>query len=553
MLERLHIRNYALIDRMDLDFSPGLNVITGETGTGKSIMLKGLSLILGKRADKEAIKDKDAKIVVEGEFDIRPYGLEPLFEALDLDWEPHTVIRREITPSGKSRAFVNDTPVRLETLETLTSRLVDIHSQHQQERLRTRAFRFDLLDAMAGTADLRREFARKRRDYLNLLRELDQLRRRRDEAAAMADYRAYQLAELEQIDWDTDWEEAEARLRRFQHQEEILEKLAEAHRDIEEEPYGLSERLRRLHRLLESLSDRDEEFRELAASAEELVLGLDDLHARLTDAAARYELMDQSEKAELEKKLDKLFALMHKHKVQTPRELKALYEKWTAESLKDAQLDETIALKEKEAKKLREELEAMAEELRQKRLKTIPGLEKEIQDLLASLGMEHSRVRFELTPAESFDEFGKDNLKILLSPDKGRTWGDMAKTASGGELSRIMLALKYLLSRHLRLPTIIFDEIDAGISGDVARKTARLLRDMSRHMQFVVITHLPQTAVMGDTHFKVYKTEEGGKILSRVKALDREARIREIAEMIEGKPPSESALQHAAHLLESRE
>jgi len=549
MLERLYIQNYALIDRMNMEFSPGMNVITGETGTGKSIMLKGLSLILGKRAEKDAIRRPDKKIIVEGHFRIDAYGLEKLFDQYDLDYEPVTVIRREITPSGKSRAFVNDTPVRLDTLEDITSHLIDIHSQHQQLLLRNKQFRFDFVDALSGTREKRETFRRKLHEYRRLREKKERLTEEKNRLAAMADYRAYQLAELEQIDWDTDWDEAEQKLQSFQHQEEILEKLGLARQMLENENYGLLENFRQFKQILSSLASYDKELESLSERAENLMPELNEFLYDLQHLTGKYEWMDMQEKQALETALNRLYDLMRKHQVQTPAELQALYEQWKNENDNFTQLDDEIAETERRIQALEKELETLADQLHRQRAEHIPHIEQQLNDLIAELGMEHSRLKWELTPAETFNEFGKDELKLYLSPDKGKTFGDVTKIASGGELSRIMLAIKYMFSRHFHLPTLVLDEIDAGISGNIARKMASLLQEMSRHMQLIVITHLPQTAAQGDKHFKVFKEEHEGEIISRIKELTPEERIREIAEMVEGKPPSASAMEHAKFLL----
>jgi len=549
MIEKLWIRNYALIDKMELNFSPGLNVITGETGTGKSIMLKGLGLILGKRADKEAIRNPDQKIIVEGTFDITPYGLENFFENHDLDWEARTLIRREITPSGKSRAFVNDTPVKLEILEQLGEKLVDIHSQHQQKLLQDKHFRFNFLDAMADTAELRKEFSELLRQYRKLQARYDELTQQKQALDEQARYREFQLRELSLVDWNKNWEEVEKELKKYDNQEEILEKWAEIQTHFTQEDLGVEDRFRRIKNLLSDIASKDPAWQALAERAENLLPELTELYYDMEEAAQIYFLMDRSKKIRLEEELNRLYELMRKHRVHTPEELKNLYEKWQAETRDASRLEEETQELKHSLDQLRERLEKLAAVLHERRSEAIDRIERETEKHLAELGMPHSRIRFRLRPRNDFDIFGKDDLDILLSADKGKTYGEIKKTASGGELSRLMLVMKYLLSQKKHLPAIVFDEIDAGISGEIARKTASMLKQMSRHMQVITVTHLPQTAVAGDKHFKVYKTERNGIVYSDVKEITGEERVREIAEMLEGKPPSESAVRHARHLL----
>ncbi len=550
MLTRLFIKNYALIDRMDIEFAPGLNVITGETGTGKSIMLKGLGLILGKRAEKAAIRDENKKIIVEGHFDISGLNLKPLFDELDLDWEKTSIIRREISPSGKSRAFVNDTPVRLDTLEQIASRLVDIHSQHQHLLLQDKNFRFTFIDTLAGHEKIVEEFQKKRKEYSETVKKKTKLLSQKQQLQQSADYRNFQIRELEQIDWNTNWEELENQLKTYENQSEILEKLQKAIHLLENENFGIFEQFRELRNLLSDLSAYNPRLSDLSERFENLFVELQEINLEISGNLQEFEMLDIHEKEKIEQTLNHLYKLMLKHQVQTPGELQKLYEKWIEEENDFSRLDMEIENLSKQEEKLYREMESLSNRLRKGRLQIIPLLERELNKLLAELGMEHSRVKFELTPTD-FNDFGTDNIKFLLSSDKGKTFGEVRKIASGGEMSRLMLAIKYLLSKKKQLPTIIFDEIDAGISGEIARKMSNLMEEMSRNLQIITITHLPQTAVKGKKHFKVFKKESGGRVHSGIKELNKEERIKEIAEMIEGKPPSESALKHAEHLLKN--
>ncbi len=549
MLESLHIKNYALIDQMQMEFSPDLNVITGETGTGKSIMIKGLSLILGKRADKDAIRNKNEKIIVEGHFRLNEKELKPLFDHLDLDFDKHTIIRREITPSGKSRAFVNDTPVRLDDLEKIGEKIIDIHSQHQQILLQRKDFQFDFIDSLSNNLDLRNRYAGLLYEFRENRKELEKWKMHKQQLLANEDYRRFQLNELASLNWDLDLDKAELQLKNFQNQEEILIKLNEAIQLLDDDNFGIIERFRQVKNTMENLSGFDKRLEELHTRTENLFPELGELSYDIHQLFEEFQLMDTSEKEKLEREINRFFELMQKHRVNTKEELKALYDKWQSEQSDLSLVDEKIKFLHHKTDELQNQLKKLSRQLHEKRLKSIPEIENLMHKFMADLGMENSRIKIHLTPGDTFDRFGTDELQILLSPDKGKTFGQINKIASGGEISRIMLIIKYLISQKKHLPAIIFDEIDAGVSGEIARKMARLIEKMSGHMQVIVITHLPQMAVKGSRHFKVLKEEINGQIVSGIKELRKNERIHEIAEMLEGKPPSASALEHAAHLL----
>ena len=549
MIKQLHISNLALIDRMDTEFSPALNVITGETGAGKSIMLNGLSLILGKRADTSLIRDKSRKLTVEGVFDISAYGLQEFFEAEDLDYEPETIIRRELLPSGKSRAFVNDTPVRLETLERLGARLVDIHSQNQNLLLQRKDFRLSILDAVAGNKELLDQYRQQYREWKQAEREYAELSERFTILQQNAEYRQFQLDELNGLDWDLDIEQAEEQLKSYENRERILETLTQIRQLFDDETAGIMPRLTEARGLLDRIADDHEPLTDLANRWDGIMAEMNDILLELNRTADDFRWMDDDEAQRLRHQLDEYFRLMTKHRVQTKDELLALKKNWEAETEDSGRLEERLQLLKKQITKLEAAVRQAAQTLHEKRSQAIPRIEKYVHGLLQDLGMEHSRIRIRLNTSGQPDETGIDRPEFLLSSDKGQTYGDIRKRASGGEISRLMLAFKTLVAQSAGWPTLVFDEIDTGVSGDVARKMATLFAQMSRNVQIVLITHLPQIAVAGDRHFKVFKTEQNGEILSRIKPLDKDERIHEIAEMLEGKPPSATALEHARFLL----
>lgn len=552
MLKQLFIQNLALIDRLEARWHPGLNVITGETGAGKSIMLNGLSLVMGKRADSSLMRDKDRKLIVEAEFEPDRATFEPLFEAEDLDFEPETIIRREITPSGKSRAFVNDTPVRLDTLEKLAGRLVDIHSQNQNHLLGRKAFRMQLLDTLANNAGLLARYREAYRMWKIKERAYREDKEAYDRLRASADYRAHQLAELEALDWEMNLEEAEERLKQFEQKERLLEDLALIKQIFEAEPQGIGARWAEARQILERWTDRNDRLAEIAAQWDLLLEQLNDTLLQLDEMADEYRWMDDSRAEELRQKISAYYTLMTKHRVQTQAQLKEMMTQWQGEQNDLSALEIRLARWRQEADEAMARMKELAAELHERRKQAVGPLTEYVESRLRQLGMEHSRLRVEVQPADQFDEWGADRVELALSSDKGKTFGPLHKIASGGEMSRLMLVFKMLIAAHEKWPTVIFDEIDAGVSGDVARQMARMIKELSRHMQVIVITHLPQMAAPADRHFKVYKETVDGQVISRIKELNRDERIREIAEMIEGKPPSESALRHAGHLLENQ-
>ncbi len=549
MLKELYISNLALIKKMHVIFGPGMNVITGETGAGKSIMMNGLSLVLGKRADMSLSRNKDEKLVVEATFDIKKLNLQPVFDAFDVDYDDETVIRREILPSGKSRAFVNDMPVRLDFLQTLGPALVDIHSQHQTLLLKKTSFKYDLLDTYSGILEKRQEYKNKLIAYKKNQAVLEEMMHELENLKRTAEFRTYQLQELRMLDWDMDWEEAEQKLKMWDKREQTIEKLSEILFLAEDEQIGVTGNLRKILIALSELSAFDSRFDSFRESMENISTQFNETMFDLNRLKEEYLLWNPEEKSRLEEQLDRLFTLMNKHRVQTPEELLAVKEQLEKETTDLEDMESRIVELQNQLSEEKAELEKLADELFKTRKKHIPLLTGKLEEILSALEMKNTRLKWEIEKTEEFNEFGKDTLKLLMSADKGKHFGEVEKTASGGELSRLMLAFKSLLAQNKNRPVMVLDEIDAGISGEVAKKTADLVKSMAENMQVIVITHLPQMAVKGDRHFKVFKREDEEGVISDIKELSQEERIREIAEMIEGKPPSESAVKHAEFLL----
>ncbi|MDO6675928.1 DNA repair protein RecN [Tenacibaculum sp. 1_MG-2023] len=549
MLTHLSIHNYALINQLTIDFTNGLSIITGETGAGKSILLGALGLVMGNRADLAALKDTEKKCVIEAQFSVEGYALQELFEELDLDYEQETIIRREILPSGKSRAFVNDTPVTLSVLNALKTKLIDIHSQHQTMQLSDVSFQFSVIDALAKNQAKIASYKRGLRTYNKLRKELKVLQEETEKSKEQYEYNLHLFNEFEEANLKEGEQEAlEEKLDKLNNIEEIKLNLSEALGVAINEEIGIQTLLNSLESKLQKISSFSKQYEELANRVTSVKIELDDVVTELESANEEVEF-NPNEIEELNDRLQLIYNLQKKHSVSTISELQEMH---TSLSEKVAQVEDAggvVAQKEVEIKEVAKKLDDVAKMITTSRNKVIPKLKKELEYLLSELGMPNARFTIELLPSEEYLSNGKDNLQFLFSANKGGNFGELKKVASGGELSRIMLSIKKILSENIQLPTIIFDEIDTGVSGEVSNKIAKIMQDMSTHMQVITITHLPQIASKGVQHYKVFKGEEKGVTTSNLKLLSNDERIREIAEMLSGKDVSESALTHAKELL----
>ncbi|MDX8554019.1 DNA repair protein RecN [Tenacibaculum sp. 1B UA] len=549
MLTHLSIHNYALINQLTIDFTNGLSIITGETGAGKSILLGALGLVMGNRADLAALKDTEKKCVIEAQFSVEGYALQELFEELDLDYEQETIIRREILPSGKSRAFVNDTPVTLSVLNALKTKLIDIHSQHQTMQLSDVSFQFSVIDALAKNQAKIASYKRGLRTYNKLRKELKVLQEETEKSKEQYEYNLHLFNEFEEANLKEGEQEAlEEKLDKLNNIEEIKLNLSEALGVAINEEIGIQTLLNSLESKLQKISSFSKQYEELANRVTSVKIELDDVVTELESANEEVEF-NPNEIEELNDRLQLIYNLQKKHSVSTISELQEMH---TSLSEKVAQVEDAggvVAQKEVEIKEVAKKLDDVAKMITTSRNKVIPKLKKELEYLLSELGMPNARFTIELLPSEEYLSNGKDNLQFLFSANKGGNFGELKKVASGGELSRIMLSIKKILSENIQLPTIIFDEIDTGVSGEVSNKIAKIMQDMSTHMQVITITHLPQIASKGVQHYKVFKGEEKGVTTSNLKLLSDDERIREIAEMLSGKDVSESALTHAKELL----
>ena len=549
MLTHLSINNYALINQLDIDFSSGLSIITGETGAGKSILLGALGLVLGNRADLSSLKDTSKKCVVEAKLDITNYNLQDFFETAELDYENMTIIRREILPSGKSRAFVNDTPVNLSALNDLKSLLMDVHSQHQTMQLSDANFQFSVIDALSKNINFIESYKKGLKILAKLKKELEVLEKSQQEANLQYEYNLHLFNELEKAEILVDeQEELEEKLEKLNNIEDIKLNLSEALSISVNEEIGIQNLLFTLENRLSKIAPFSKEYQELLNRTTSVKIELDDIVTELEDANEHIEF-DPIEAEQINDRLQLLYNLQKKHYVNSNAELLVVLEELSEKVSQVENADENIKQKKNEIETVAAKLDSVALKISESRKKVVPSLLKELQLLLSDLGMQNARFSIKINSTKNYFLNGKDELEFLFSANKGGNFGELKKVASGGELSRIMLSIKKILSENMQLPTIIFDEIDTGVSGEVSNKIAAIMQLMSKHMQVITITHLPQIASKGTQHYKVFKEEINGETTTQLKKLNAEERVREIAEMLSGKELSESAIIHAKELL----
>lgn len=549
MIVSLHVKNYALIDELNLDLQSGFSVITGETGSGKSIILGALNLLLGHRNDSRSIKDSTAKCIVEAEFDISGYGLEQLFEQFDLDYEPHTIIRREITPSGKSRAFVNDSPVKLSDLQKLSSFLIDIHSQNENLQLDKSSFQLDVLDAFAGVVMDVRDYKILYQTYSSLIKQLvdeeGMLKRSKQEY----DYYQFQFTQLDEADLkESEQEKLEKEKEMLENATDLKEGLVGLSQGIANESYGLLSLLQKLKSTANGIADYYEPAKEYANRLESAFLELQDLGEDAEQRCEGVEFDPQRLQA-IEERLDLIYSLQQKHMVSSVEELITLKSEFESKIVSVEVSEEAVGTLKKKIEGLETKLHKGAELISEKRRSAIPELEQAIAEPLLKLGISYPQFKIEHEKQTVLAPDGIDRINYLFSANKNSIPRLIKEVASGGEKSRLMFSIKALLSRYKSLPTIIFDEIDTGISGEVANQMAAMLLELGKNMQVIVITHLPQVASKGNVHYKVLKFEEDDRIKTQIRPLLIDERIAEIAEMLSGKPPTEAALNNARELL----
>jgi DNA repair protein RecN (Recombination protein N) len=556
MLQKLSINNYALIDNLEISFDGGLNILTGETGAGKSIILGALSLILGQRAESRYFFNQQKKCVIEGTFKIGAFHQKHFFEDNDLDYEADTVLRREISADGKSRAFVNDTPVNLNSLKALGEKLIDIHSQHATLEINDPEFQLLVVDAVAKHDDLLSEYREKFRAYKKSIAKLQQLIEESDKAKADLDYYQFQYDELEKAALSADEQELlEQELYALNNAGEIKRNLLGAFYLMDDGEASAIIQLREAGHQLLSL----EKFNPLIA---ELNQRLNSTVIELKDIAAEIETIEQrthtnEERAqEINARLSLIYILQKKHRVNTNAELLQLQDDLSVKIQQAVFGDEAIEKLKTQLEIDKKELEKLAGELSANRKKAIPAIEKQVLETLSEMGMNNSNLKIEQTnlignnsPLGGLGADGIDQVRFLFTANKGHALSEMSKVASGGELSRLMLSIKSLIAQNTALPTIIFDEIDTGVSGEVANQVGLVMEKLADNLQVITITHLPQIASKGQSHYFVYKDDEAATTYTRIKQLNKDERILEIAKMLSGDKPGESALQNAKELL----
>jgi len=549
MLTSLFIKNYALINHLQVNFSNGLTIITGETGAGKSILLGGLSLILGKRADVSHINDASKKCIIEATFDIANYNLKAMFNAEDLDYESETIIRREILPSGKSRAFVNDSPVNLNTLTILGKHLIDIHSQHQTLELTNNDFQFQIIDALANNQSSLREYKQKLKEYKETKVKLEKLNNIKAEAIKEHDYNTFLLKELEEANLVIgELESLEIEYETLSNVEEIKEGLTLSNQLLSDEQVGVLTTLTTLKSSLYTLSELSGVYKELYNRINSTLIELDDLFSDLESAQEKLEV-NPNRLEQVNTKLQAIHNLILKHSVADIDELINIQITLSNKVALSENIDEDIELKLKELNTIKKELDNSSKIIHDQREKAIPQLVFQLENILADLGMENAKFDISVKLENEYLSNGKDSLLFLFMANKGGEFKPLKKAVSGGELSRIMLAIKSILSKYIQLPSIMFDEIDSGISGEISNKMATIMLQMSKTLQVFTITHIPQIAAKGDSHFKVYKEDINNKTTTHLQKLNNDERIVEIAQMLGGEKMSVSAIAHAKQLL----
>lgn len=532
-----------------MDLKKGFTIITGETGAGKSIMLGALSLLLGRRADLTAIRNSEKKCVIEGSFDIAAYNLNSLFEDNNLDYEAHTIIRREILPSGKSRAFVNDTPTTVAALQALGSRLLDIHSQHETLILGDVEYQFMVVDLLAGNEEKLKEYQTTFIAFKQEQKTLEELTATQIQAAKEYDYNLFLLNELKEADLrEAMQEELEERLEELSHVEQLQEQLGAAVEYLQQEGIGAASVLKEAKNNLQRIAGISATYDQLHERLGSVVIELDDIAAELEGALEKVEA-NPTELEEVNDRLQILYNLQKKHAVTTVAQLIELSLELEDKVGVTESADQQLAAANQRIETLKTQLKKLAGELHENRIKAVPQFISQLEAILSEVGMPSARLKIDLVPQEDFLSNGQDKIHWLLAANKGGDFNELKKAASGGELSRIMLAVKSVLASYSELPTIIFDEIDTGVSGDIAQKMAGILQKMGEVMQVIAITHLPQIAAKGSSHFKIFKEDSGSSTTTRLQELSKEARIEELAMMLGGKNISESAVAHAKSLL----
>ncbi|MGC4128236.1 MAG: DNA repair protein RecN [Bergeyella sp.] len=548
MLSRIFIQNFALIDTLEIGMHKGLQVITGETGAGKSIILGALRLILGERADLKSISNSENKSIVEAEFRVSE-SLKSFFEENDLDFEDNTIIRREILTSGKSRAFVNDVPVTLDILKELSEKLIDIHSQFETSNLFNEAYQFKIIDGLGENKTLPEQYLNEFLEYRKLRKSLEELKNKRENGNKDEDYKNYLMEELNEANLDeSDLEELQKKLSLQENVGQISEHFGSILGRFDREEIGILDSLNEVRNRLSKISELSIHFEELSRRFEENFVELKDILFEIQNEAENIETNPELLE-ELSSKVNKINALLLKHKVNSVEELIEIRDTFAGEQIGFEELDQYIAETEKNIAEKKSLLEKSAKELSSERKKSRKIFAEKMDSLLKQLGLEKAKIEVQLTPTEDFTQFGKEKIEILFQANSGFPMKPIQSAISGGERSRVMLAVKKIMAENAELPTLILDEIDTGVSGKIADEMGKVMKEMSEDMQLIVITHLAQVAAKGDYNYKVVKKEFSGKTQSDIVPLNQEEKLHEIAQLLSGATITDAAMKQAEELM----
>ena len=534
---------------MNISFSSGFSVITGETGAGKTILVDGISLLLGNRADLSVNRNKTKKCFIEGIFDIGAYNLKPIFDVNELDYDSETILRREISPSGKSRAFINDSPVNLHQLSKIGSRIIDIHTQHQNLNILDQDFQFEIIDAFSNNIEIVNEFRFIFHQFQELQRKIEKLKLDKDSLNQSIDYNKFILKEFDNANiFEENLEELEDSQVFLSNFEVISEELSFINNLITDENIGIQSNIQKLLNSLNKISGKTENLNKLYARVLEISAEFDDISQELSD---QFESLENNpEKLTLLiQKIDTINTLLRKHSVTSIKDLQMVRDEFASKVDSTESIDEKISEFEMKFEDLKNELSKISQIITKNRVDAIPKFTSDIELILKDLGMENAKFKIELNPSNNFNSFGMDDINFMFQANKGFQFKDLKTSASGGEMSRIMLAVKSIIAKYRKIPSIIFDEIDTGVSGSISQKMGLIMKSLSKYVQTFSITHIPQIAAMGSSHYKIYKFDEDNITKTTIIKLAEEERIVEIAKMLEGSSISESAINHAKRLM----
>lgn len=550
MLKSLTIKNYALIDSLSIDFNSELNILTGETGAGKSILLGAIGLIIGQRADSSVLRDKTEKCTAEGLFDIRNYNLQGFFEENELDFDDVAILRREITPQGKSRAFINDTPVNVKVLHDLGLKLIDIHSQHQNLDLNEKSFQLRIVDVVASNSEFLKTYSSTYKTYLSLQEQLNETILLAEQSKKDLDYYEFQFQQLHEAKLNPDEQaELELQLEALTHAEEIRSVFGQAYQVLSEEERSV------LSVLKENLNNIGK-LRAVLPEAEQIFTRLESVYLELKDIASEsHAIEDRTENNpekidQINQRLDLIYSLQQKHRVASIPELLTIQDDFETKILLVTSYDQEIERLREEIAQIKMILQNQADEISLRRKAVAPTIENKVIDILRNVGIANAALQLKFGQLSEFSASGLDEVSFMFSANKSQELQEIARIASGGEISRVMLAIKTLITDARSLPTIVFDEIDTGVSGEVALKMGQILEQMSKTVQVLNITHLPQIAAKGNHHYKVYKFDQDDQTFTSIKKLTDEERVEEIAQMLSGENYSSTALETARELLQ---